>query len=112
MVFKRPAAAVFKRPAAVPLVLPCLEKTLETPDWFDEPDEAAQSEVFLVTAASIVNDQDKEDGAPLRDPSAATKEDFQKALFDSIENPIYEQKRGGRPPTQTPQLECRRPRPV
>ena len=50
MVFKRPAAAVFKRPA-VPLVLPCFEQTLETPDWFDEPDEAAQNEVFLVTAA-------------------------------------------------------------
>ena len=84
---------------------PAVSTPSDQPDWLDESDPESQNEVFLVTAAAVLSDKDQEDGDPLRDPSQVSKEEFQAALFDSISNPIYEQKRGGRPPSLTAKLD-------
>ena len=59
-----------------------------------------------MTAAKLVNEKGRAENAlevklpPLRDPATLSKLEFRTALQDSIANPIYEHKRGGRPPTR------------
>ena len=132
---KRPAAAplnVCKRPAAAPLnvckrpaaaipspCIPCDSDALRAapaeeavvPEWFGEADAEKQNRVFLVTAAKLVNESDHLEAAgdskppPLRDPATITKLEFRKALQDSIENPMYDRARGGRPPSRSLELD-------
>ena len=120
MLRKRPAAAGSalarprKRPAAAGApqqsVQPVSEATLpitEEPEWYGESDPTAQNQVFLVTAAKLVNAEDNPgqggDGVPppLRDPATLSKRDFREALQDSIAQPMYTHARGGRPPSRT-----------
>lgn len=106
---KRPAAAVAaaksaepaspimkRRPAAVPLALRQIELSdaEAKPDWYDEPDDKAHLQNYLVTAAKLLNAEDTVSGPPLRDPSKFSKEEFQEALFDSLSidslsNPMF-----------------------
>ena len=118
-VCKRPAANVCKRPAAAaavpipPCELPLLADAGETamPDWYGEANAEQQNQVFLVTAAKLVNEADEvravedQKPPPLRDPACITKEEFREALQDSIQNPMYDHKRGGRPPSRTLELD-------
>ena len=120
---KRPAAAAgvqqsaCKRPAAAesqqlpaPSTKPPDMKT-ELPDWYGEANAESQNQVFLVTAAKLVNEEDQtqnvedETPPPLRNPSTITKLEFRAALQDAIANPMYEHKRGGRPPTRKLELD-------
>ena len=123
MVLKRPAAVVLplrKRPAAAisqPLPTPCatpppaLAEESVLPDWYGEADEDVQRGVYLVTAAKLVNAKDPVQDAgeqpliALRDPSTISKKQFREALQDSIANPIYEHKKGGRPSTLALELD-------
>ena len=81
------------------------------PDWYGEADAEQQNQVFLVSAAKLVNEKDEvkanEDPKPppLRDPASITKEEFRKAMQDSIPHPMYDRKRGGRPPSRTLELD-------
>ena len=45
-------------------------------DWYDQADPNVQNEVFLVTAASILNAEDNVKEPALRDPSLISKEEF------------------------------------
>ena len=79
---------------------------MHSPDWDVEPDPKVQIQVFLVTAAKLVNDRDtpaepdsSEDNIPaLVDPASISKAHFRKAIQDSGRNPIYDRSCGGRPP--------------
>ena len=112
---KRPAATslpLCKRPAlALEDKRPALAREDDPPEWFGEVNLVAQNEVFLVTAAKLLNDQDDAEDIedqrppPLKDPAALSKGEFRKALEDSIANPLYQHKRGGRNATHTPELE-------
>ena len=116
VVRKRPAAAGWpqqppcKRPAAA-VPQPESEGKAESPAWYGEADGLAQNQVFLVTAAKLVNEENKDEGTggqmlpPLKDPSTITKVQFRAALQDSIANPVYDQKNGGRPPTRSLELD-------
>ena len=95
---KRPAATslpVCKRPAvALEDKRPALAREDDPPEWFGEVNLVAQNEVFLVTAAKLLNDQDDAEDIedqrppPLKDPAALSKGEFRKALEDSIANPL------------------------
>ena len=107
---KRPAAGGAPEEASLPLsaaTLPIAEK----PEWYGEADPTVQIEVFLVTAAKLVNAEDcPEEGGegeppPLRDPATISKVEFREALQDSIAQPIYTHGRGGRPPSRTLELD-------
>ena len=77
-------------------------------DWESGSDAKAQAQIFLVTAAKLINDrEDSADAAkvdddlpPLVDPASVSKADLRKAIQDSVQNPIYDRSRGGRPPSQ------------
>ena len=108
LVSKRPAATkqleqVRKRPSSA--------EEAVLPDWYGDSDEQSQLQVYLVTAAKLVDDNDHVENVgelkppPLRDPATVSKLEFRTALQDNIANPIYEKKRGGRPPTRTLDLE-------
>ena len=97
-VCKRPAANVCKRPAAAavpipPCELPLLADAGETamPDWYGEANAEQQNQVFLVTAAKLVNEADEvravedQKPPPLRDPACITKEEFRESLQDSTQ---------------------------
>jgi len=105
---KRPAAAmsVMKRPAAAPpkKSTPVLELPVVSarPDWYNEADDKARLQNYLVTAAKLVNEEDTSADPPLRDPAKLTKEEFKEALFDSFANPIYGT---GRPRSRTVELD-------
>ena len=75
-----------RRPAAVPLALRQIELSdaEAKPDWYDEPDDKARLQNYLVTAAKLLNAEDTVSDPPLRDPSKLSKEEFQEALFDSL----------------------------
>ena len=113
VVRKRPAEATGQQqqqqqqqraPSSRASLVPAKEAAL--PDWYGEANGELQNEVFLVTAAKLVNERDRAENAlevklsPLRDPATLSKLEFRTALQDSIANPIYEHKRGGRPPTR------------
>ena len=106
---KRPAAAETQELPA-PSTKPPDMKT-ELPDWYGEANAESQTQVFLVTAAKLVNEEDQtenvedEEPPPLRNPSTITKLEFRTALQDAIANPMYEHKRGGRPPTRKLELD-------
>ena len=121
---KRPASAeppsstgaVRKKPAAVVLPLSTAAPAAAAqgaclPEWFDEADSEAQNEVFLVTGAKLLNDRDEPEDIdeksppPLKDPATTSKAEFRKALQDSIANPIYNHKRGGRPAIKALELD-------
>ena len=122
---KRPAAAqavVLKRPAAARAGVPKRSaasvqdngNTAETElcqlplQWESGSDPKAQVQIVLVTAAKLVNDRedsadaakDNDDLPPLVDPASVSKADLCKAIQDSVQNPIYDRSRGGRPPSQ------------
>ena len=67
-------------------------------DWEGGSDPKAQVQIFLVTAAKLVNDrEDSADAAkvdddvpPLVDPASVSKDDLRKAIQDSVQNPIYD----------------------
>ena len=98
---ERPSASADSTPASVPDAPPSSEK----PDWLDEPDEDVQNEVFLVTASKLLHGDDADADPPLKDPAGISKRDFRLALQDSISNPMYEQTRGGRTASRTPELD-------
>ena len=99
---KRPTAAqavVRKRPAAnVDDRVNAAHKELchLPPDWEGESDPKAQVQIFLVTAAKLVNDRETsadaanvdDDLPPLVDPASVSKADLRKAIQDSVKNPI------------------------
>ena len=95
---KRPAAAmsVMKRPSAA--------SSFPKPDWYDVLDEKARLQNYLISAAKLVNDEDQTTSeVPLQDPAKTTEEQFQAALFDSFNNPIYG---FGRPRTRPVDLDA------
>jgi len=98
---KRPAAAKPKgAPQAVPVNLPsAVPEIAPKPEWHDAADKKASLMNCLVTAAKLVNDEDAVADPPLKDPADISKADFQKALLDSLANPMYE-KCGVRPRTR------------
>jgi hypothetical protein len=109
---KRPAGAASQQepaPCANAPRAPAAEVGL--PDWFGEANTEAQQEVYLVTAAKLVNDKDQPESIgeqsppPLRDPASLSKSEFRAALQDSIANPMYSHKRGGRPATRALELD-------
>ena len=51
------------------------------------------------------NDNAEETPPPLKDPSQISKADFLKAVKDSLANPFYDHKRGGRPPSRTLEID-------
>ena len=109
---------VLKRPAAAALVQqpPCKRqapgKSQQSPvppplpDWYGESNKESNNQVYLVTAAKLVNENDQIElvgenaPPPLKDPASISKLEFRTALQDSIANPIYDRRRGGRPPTR------------
>ena len=105
---KRPAAAGLHREQAVSptMVLRAAAQEAEVPEWYGVADDEAQNQVFLVTAAKLVNEEDKvemdgeQQPPPLKDPATITKLEFRKAIQDSVANPMYDRSRGGRPPTR------------
>ena len=111
---KRPAAAqavVRKRPAANVddrVNAACKELCHLLPDCEGESDSKAHVQIYLVTAAKLVNDRETsadaanvdDDLPPLFDPASVSKADFRKAMQDSVKNPIYDRSRGGRPPSR------------
>ena len=120
---KRPAASariappVLKRPGSIGVPqqqqrdlpaqsTPTLPKHIDVPEWYGVADVEAQKQVFLVTAAKLVNEEDRvekdmEQSPPsLKDPATISKREFRIALQDSIARPIYDRSRGGRPPSR------------
>lgn len=83
-------AGVLKRPAAAVANVEQEGKPL----WYGEADAQKQLEVYLVTAAKLVNDEDEDSDPPLKDPAKITKKQFREALFDSLANPVAAAKRG------------------
>ena len=85
---KRPATAGLQREKAVPptMVPRAVPQEAEAPEWYGVADVEAQDEVFLATAAKLVNDEDKVemDGDqkphPLKDLATIAKLDFRKAI--------------------------------
>ena len=72
-------------------------------DWYDVPDEKARLQNYLISAAKLVNDEDNTTSeVPLQAPAKIAKEQFQAALFDSFNNPIYG---FGRPRTRPVELD-------
>ena len=113
---KRPAAnivnALQDTPNAVGVAAPAsIDPREEHPEWYNASDSKAQLQVFLVTAAKLVNDEEhaSEDAAdslpPLVDPCTLSKAAFHQAITDGLENPIYERSRGGRPPSRKIELD-------
>ena len=120
---KRPAAAALLQPASKrptargsqqlsapsPKPPPALAPVL--PDWYGESNEESQNQVYLVTAAKLVNEKEQVEHVgeqappPLKDPASISKLEFRTALQDSIANPIRDRKRGGRPSTRTLELD-------
>ena len=101
---KRPSANAAL--ASVPLPPASTDsQSIAQPDWLDKPDESLQNEVFLVTASKLLHGDDADADPPLKDPSGISKHEFRAALQDSMQNPIYDQARGGRPPSRAPELD-------
>ena len=69
---------------------PVPAKEAALPDWYGEANGELQNEVFLVTAAKLVNEKDRAENAlevklpPLRDPATLSKLEFRTALQDSL----------------------------
>ena len=59
VVRKRPAAPAPQGHQSVPATTPAtLDGSAEKPDWYGEANATVQNEVFLVTAAKLVNEED------------------------------------------------------
>ena len=58
---KRPAAAGLQREQAISpsMIHPATAKDTEVPEWYGVADLEAQNQVFLVTAAKLVNEEDR-----------------------------------------------------
>ena len=115
-----PKGAMRKRPAAAALFEPARKRPSSNtppalapvlPDWYGESNEESQNQVYLVTAAKLVNEKEDVEHAggdappPPKDPASISKMEFRKALQDSIANPIRDGRRGGRPPTRTLEID-------
>ena len=88
------------------------DEQADRPDWYGTADPATQNQVFLVTAAKLVNHEDQLEGGGgegalprLKHPAKISKVEFRTALQDSIANPIYDCSRGGRPASRTLELD-------
>ena len=112
-VCKRPAAAI-PIPQPSPCDLPVVAAHADevaVPAWLGEADAEKQNQVVLVTAAKLVNEKDDVETVgdskplPLRDPASITKLEFRKALQDSVQNPMHDLKRGGRPSSRAFELD-------
>ena len=112
VVRKRPAAE--RQPQVVrkgPAAATALGEEAVVPDWYGEADGVLQKQIFLVTAAKLVDEKDHLEKAgelkppPLRNPANVSKVEFRTALQDSVANPMYEHKQGGRPPTRALELD-------
>ena len=87
---KRPAAACTEpslQAGTIAGVLPEASPAAK-PDWYDAADDKAQLAVYLVTAAKLVNEEDLQSSPPLRDPARISKQEFHKAVIDSLANPV------------------------
>ena len=76
-----------------------------TPDWHTPEDTSSRLDVYMVTLAALVTQQQLQQQSegevagqpPLRDVSGMSREEVRDAVLHAVSNPVWCQTRGGRP---------------